>query len=63
MERDFAQEWESESDGGLGTSLFALLCGRAVEVRDGGELRQVMPPRREASGLLRRAGAIIGAQA
>jgi hypothetical protein len=28
-------EWESDSDGGLGTSLFALLCGRDVEVRPG----------------------------
>ena len=30
-----AREWESDSYGGLGTSLFALLCGREVEVRLG----------------------------
>ena len=30
-----AREWESDGDGGLGTSLFALLCGREVEVRPG----------------------------
>jgi hypothetical protein len=30
-----AREWESDSDGGLGTSLFALLCGREVDVRPG----------------------------
>ena len=32
---DFAEVWESDRDGGLGTSLFALLCGREVEVRPG----------------------------
>ena len=32
---DFAAVWESDRDGGLGTSLFALLCGREVEVRPG----------------------------
>jgi len=33
--RNCAEEWESDRDGGLGTSLFALLCGREVEVRPG----------------------------
>ena len=32
---DFAAVWESDSDGGVGTSLFALLCSREVEVRPG----------------------------
>src|SRR5712671_5114375 len=32
---DFAEVWESNRYGGLGTSWIALLCGREVEVRPG----------------------------
>jgi hypothetical protein len=46
---DFAEEWESESDGGLGTSCLPFLCGREVEVR-GCELRRVAPSQSEADG-------------
>jgi len=32
---DLAEEWESDSDGGRGTSYLPFLCGREVEVRPG----------------------------
>jgi hypothetical protein len=32
---DFAEEWESDGDGGLGTSCLPFLFGREAEVRPG----------------------------
>jgi hypothetical protein len=46
---DLAEERESDSDGGLGTSCLPFLCGREVEVR-GCELRRVVPSRSEVNG-------------
>lgn len=46
---DLAEERESDSDGGLGTSYLPFLCGREVEVR-GCELRRVVPSLSEVDG-------------